>query len=92
MPRISFSARMSAPRSPYMRVRCAEAATSPVEMTQELRVKLATLGFVDEEENVDALKKAGGDVDKALKILKGAAADSWNEERRDIDVLMEKGG
>eukprot|EP00466_Bigelowiella_natans_P010565 jgi/Bigna1/134396/aug1.25_g9104 len=61
-------------------------------MSKETLVKLATLGFVDEDENMEALEKAGGDVDKAIKILNGAAAEAWNEERRDIAELMEKGG
>eukprot|EP00472_Partenskyella_glossopodia_P013918 CAMPEP_0197525046 /NCGR_PEP_ID=MMETSP1318-20131121/10585_1 /TAXON_ID=552666 /ORGANISM="Partenskyella glossopodia, Strain RCC365" /LENGTH=75 /DNA_ID=CAMNT_0043078203 /DNA_START=314 /DNA_END=541 /DNA_ORIENTATION=+ len=61
-------------------------------LTQEARVKLATLGFYDEEEIQTAFVSADGDLDVVIRILTSEAADEWNSERRDIDELMEKGG
>eukprot|EP00471_Norrisiella_sphaerica_P000356 CAMPEP_0184488412 /NCGR_PEP_ID=MMETSP0113_2-20130426/11759_1 /TAXON_ID=91329 /ORGANISM="Norrisiella sphaerica, Strain BC52" /LENGTH=105 /DNA_ID=CAMNT_0026871163 /DNA_START=180 /DNA_END=497 /DNA_ORIENTATION=- len=79
-------------------VKCSKQAQEPrsevsqVEITPEIRTKLAVYGFVEEEDNLKALQLSGGDVKKAIKILSSDAADEWGAERRDVEELMEKGG
>jgi len=65
---------------------------SQIDITPDIRAKLAMFGFVDEEENLAAMKKASGDVKIAIKLLSSEAASDWEDERRNVEELMEKGG
>mmetsp|Transcript_2119 Transcript_2119/g.3058 ORF Transcript_2119/g.3058 Transcript_2119/m.3058 type:complete len:123 (+) Transcript_2119:41-409(+) len=91
-PKLSFRSRMASFPQRMEPIACLQGNIVAVAIPQDVRVKLATLGFVDEDEIRDALSQSNGDVEQAIKILSTNAANDWNSERRDIDELMEKGG